>query len=495
MNGHASPEGGDNGGDVDICRPEDDKVNESISTVWNGCEVVLPNNCRPSESKTDSPKVELLVPNIDEAALRGKHADKNMRQSWRRTSSSWGQHDSDDYGWLRQLDLRSDIPSINEIRDWSFDALEFEDTILINVFIKMLEYYNLLEKFRLDRSTLEQYCRKVMDMHHKDCYYQVVEKEGVKEEYKSDILCEYHNWYHAVSCAHVSFLFLTLGGADAFLYPVEVFSIILGALIHDLDHPGTNNDFEVKRSTTLAKTYENDAVLERHSINMGLNLCQENPGLDWLKSFADEKDLEYVKHYITESVLATDPARHASVIKEALAFVQKGPQDYQSTSTSEASSKSDSPTLSYFNQCDPQHRLFIGRIILHCADISNPVHSSFEVASDWAIRVTAEFTRQAIKEKQLQLPVTPFMDGLDSEYKISKLQIGFFLWMVKPLFNTVGILFTKLKMLEEWGERNCAEYQAVIDAYDEGQKENDKEQNNDVIDEEPTKDVKSEDSA
>mmetsp|Transcript_32654 Transcript_32654/g.68681 ORF Transcript_32654/g.68681 Transcript_32654/m.68681 type:complete len:342 (-) Transcript_32654:45-1070(-) len=310
-------------------------------------------------------------------------------------------------------------------------------------------------------------------MHHKDCFYQKVdiEKEGVEEETKPKILCAYHNWYHAVSCAHVSFLFLTLGGADAFLYPVEIFCMIMGALIHDLDHPGTNNDFEVKRITDLAKLYENDAVLERHSISMGLGLCRNNPDLDWLKSF-DEKDREYVKHFISEIILGTDPARHGGVVKEALAFVEKGPQDYQSKSTSEASSKPDTKTssssspMTYFNQNDPQHRLFIGRLTLHCADIFNPVNSSFEVASDWAIRVTTEFTRQANKEKQLQLPITTFMDGLDSEYKIAKLQIGFFNFMVKPLFNTVGILFANLKMLEVWGENNCVEYQAVIDAYD-----------------------------
>lgn len=227
---------------------------------------------------------------------------------------------------------------------------------------------------------------------------------------------------------------------------MELFAIIMGALIHDLDHPGTNNDFEIKRSTSLAKLYGNDSVLERHSINMGLNLCAENPELDWLKSFADEKDREYVKQFIAESVLTTDPARHGAVVKEALAFVEKG--------------------APYFDQNDEQHRQFIGKLLLHSADIFNPLHSSFEVASDWAIRVTAEFSRQAEKEKELQLPVTTFMDGLDSQLHICKLQIGFFEWMVKPLYHTIGILFPNLEKLEEWGERNSAGYQAMIDEHE-----------------------------
>jgi len=332
---------------------------------------------------------------------------------------------------------------------------------------------------------LERYANEVMNMHHKDCYYQKVdieqkdeevdeEKEIEKEEEEKDnsksdiILCEYHNWYHAMSCVHTSFLFLTLGGADEYLNPIDLFCIIFGALIHDLDHPGTNSDFEVKRSTSLAKLYDNDAVLERHSINMGLSMCQKNPELDCLKPFK-EKEKEYIAHYVGESVLATDPARHGGIVKGALEFVEKGAQNYQQQSSS-TTGESDSSEASYFDRSNPKHRQFIGRLILHSADISNPVQSSFDVAADWAIRVVTEFTRQAEKEKQLQLPVTEFMDGLDSKYKISKLQIGFFNFMVKPLFHTIGILFPKLKMLEEWGVKNNLQYQAVIDEHDLEQK-------------------------
>jgi hypothetical protein len=219
---------------------------------------------------------------------------------------------------------------------------------------------------------------------------------------------------------------------------------------------GTNNEFEVRTSTSLAKLYDNDSVLERHSINTGLNMCRENPDLDWLKSFNDN-DHEHVRHFVSEVILATDPARHGEILKAAIALVDKGPQCYESTSIFEASdidSDCSPPTpKTYFNRNDPQHRLFIGRLLLHSADISNPVHCSFQVASDWAIRVAIEFTKQAEKEQQLKLPVTPHMDGLDSQYEIAKMQIGFFQYMVRPLFHTIGTLFTELRILESWGER------------------------------------------
>jgi hypothetical protein len=49
--------------------------------------------------------------------------------------------------------------------------------------------------------------------------------------------------------------------------------------------------------------------------------------------------------------------------------------------------------------------------------------------------VAIEFTKQAEKEQQLKLPVTIYMDGLDSQYKIAKMQIGLFQFMVRPLFH------------------------------------------------------------
>ena len=77
------------------------------------------------------------------------------------------------------------------------------------------------------------------------------------------------------------------------------------------------------------------------------------------------------------------------------------------------------------------------------------------------------------------MPVTQFMDGLDSKYKIAKLQIGFFNFMVKPLFHTIGVLFPNLTMLEEWGENNSTEYQAVIDAHDNN--ENNAEEKSKIV--------------
>ncbi|EJK65585.1 hypothetical protein THAOC_13536, partial [Thalassiosira oceanica] len=263
----------------------------------------------------------------------------------------------------------------------------------------------------------------VMERHNKDCYYDDDDESTTKEEKTDRVLCEYHNWYHAIACSHSVFMLLSVGEADRYLEKTEIFACLMGALIHDLDHPGTNNDFETKRETSLAARYENDAVLERHSISETFVLCEDDPELDWLSSFRDEKTRNHIQRFLTESVLATDPARHASIVNKALAHSR---QDC------------------HFDIESVEDRLFICGLVLHCADISNPSHPVFAVAADWAIRVTTEFSRQAKKERALGLDVAEFMEGLDSQYKIAKLQIGFFRFMVKPLFKTVAKLFPNL---------------------------------------------------
>lgn len=431
-----------------------------VSLVWENVDCIL--SKEKLKTLSDAWNVDQQQKHQD---MRSGSSDAgtntSKHRSFIRRTSTPG---ADDFDWMRKPILRVDIPSIEEICDWSFDPLTFEGTVLVEVFVLMLEHYNLLEELKLDRDILVRYATAVKQMHHQDCYYQQIDiedNENLNEMRQYDqqtVICEYHNWYHAVSCAHACFLFLFIGKTDHYLESKDIFCIIMGGLIHDLDHPGTNNDFEVKRGSELARRYDNDAVLERHSINQGLALCKENPALDWLNSFGTDEDRQYIEHFITESVLATDPARHGQVLKEALAFIEEGPKSYDGTN------------LTFFDNKNPEHRLFIGRLFLHSADISNPIHTSFEVARDWAIRVTAEFSRQASKERELKLPVTSFMDGLDNEYHIAKIQISFFGFMVQPLYHAIGKLFPSLNHLNSWGQRNCEKYKEIIRAFESKQR-------------------------
>ena len=97
----------------------------------------------------------------------------------------------------------------------------------------------------------------------------------------------FHNWRHGFDVAHCAFTLVASGAAAAAaLGPVDRLAALLGALAHDVDHPGHTNGFEVggMEATTrvvsdrtcclpllqvnslsdLALTYNNQSVLEHH---------------------------------------------------------------------------------------------------------------------------------------------------------------------------------------------------------------------------------------
>jgi hypothetical protein len=48
------------------------------------------------------------------------------------------------------------------------------------------------------------------------------------------------------------------------LQPLELFGTLIGALCHDIDHPGVTNSFIIAANGDLALTYNDVAVLENH---------------------------------------------------------------------------------------------------------------------------------------------------------------------------------------------------------------------------------------
>ena len=97
-------------------------------------------------------------------------------------------------------------------------------------------------------------------------------------------------------------------------------------------------------------------------------------------------------------------------------------------------------------------------MLLHCADLGNPARS-FDQACEWAKRISTEFTNQVYKERELGMPVTEFLKGLEEEWKIYKQEIGFINFVVKPLWAAMDRLSEgACKFMLENLERNAELY-------------------------------------
>ena len=55
-------------------------------------------------------------------------------------------------------------------------------------------------------------------------------------------------------------------GIKDWLSDLEIFALLLSAIIHDYDHSGTTNNFHVQSSSNLAILYNDKSVLENHHV-------------------------------------------------------------------------------------------------------------------------------------------------------------------------------------------------------------------------------------
>jgi hypothetical protein len=89
---------------------------------------------------------------------------------------------------------------------------------------------------------------------------------------------------------------------------VTQFCIVLGALVHDVDHTGLPNSTLVKEQSALAIGYEHKSVTEQHSIKLALLLLDDDAFVDLqaCKYLQDERTKDYVSPAPHHIVLAMD---------------------------------------------------------------------------------------------------------------------------------------------------------------------------------------------
>ncbi|UYV60750.1 PDE2A [Cordylochernes scorpioides] len=125
-----------------------------------------------------------------------------------------------------------------EFDTFSFTPRSIPDNLTPLAVMFMFEDLGFISRFQLSKSTLAKFILMV--------------KKGYRDP-------PYHNWYHAFSVAHFSYLLLKkLGIVDNYLSSLEAFALLVAGLCHDLDHRGTTNSFQVttKKSYILSKWVE-----------------------------------------------------------------------------------------------------------------------------------------------------------------------------------------------------------------------------------------------
>ena len=257
----------------------------------------------------------------------------------------------------------------------------------------------------------------------------------------------YHNNMHGADvCQSVSLYFLN-SNAEKILQTtlLDLLSIIIASLGHDLGHPGLNNNFHINARTELALTYNDSSCLENYHCSKLFNILKK----DEVNIFEvlNNNDFKDIRKRMISEILATDMFYHKKIIDTAQSKIKQiKPDKFEFLSTDKESIKSEQQSILDF--------------FIHTADLA---HNSklFKISLKWVELLSEEFWLQGDKEKSLGINVSYLCDR--NKVNVPKDQVGFLNGVILPTFGILTQLFPGLNYTMENIMNNIKEWQKLAD--------------------------------
>lgn len=343
---------------------------------------------------------------------------KNLSQTSRKMSISNSNFSQINLA-IQQANLPLVSPSVDlpaNVFEWEFNVLEIKDSlVLCNIIGSFFNKLFDLEELGVDSSTLARYIAEVGRHYHDR---------------------PFHNLQHAACVTHFSFMLINASQAMENLKPHQVFAVLLSAVVHDVDHPGNTNLFEINSGSELALRYNDQSVLENHHCSTAFRIMKK-PNMQLLAKMNKAWGVE-IRKTIISCVMATDMAVHFDLIEETKKRAVEGWK---------------------FEEAKDQ--ALLGKILLHAADLSNPVRP-FHMTRQWAERISIEFNDQVAREEALGMPVLGFMMSPD-EKAFCKNEIGFASFVVAPMWRAISQLYPNLTFLVEQIDSNLVVWKSLLE--------------------------------
>lgn len=223
----------------------------------------------------------------------------------------------------------------------------------------------------------------------------------------------YHNFCHVTDVTQYMYTLILATNVAGRLKPIELAATFVGAVCHDLDHPGLSNTYQNAEKTTLSERYEGESPLENHHLAVYARLRDKHGILDNVSEDERRRFDDIVSHMI----LATDMAKHGMLMKKI-------------------KSQLEDPSYNPLHSEDGVNLLL--QIALKCSDISNQARP-WKVANRWNEAVYKEFYHEGDLDRGAGRDVVPLFDRTSNQ--IPKSTVGFIGWVVAPLYeNYVNIM-------------------------------------------------------
>lgn len=317
--------------------------------------------------------------------------------------------------------MSSDIPSAESLGlyTYEFNDLPMSEDETVKAAIAMFRDTDIIKKFRIPYDII---CRWTC---------------SVKKNYRP---VTYHNWRHAFNVAQTMFTILYTGELRPLFEDLEVFTLLVGCLCHDLDHRGTNNAFQVKVESPLAMLYST-SVMEHHHFDHCIMILNSE-GNNIFQSLSSEEYRRAIK-MLEHAILSTDLALYFKKRGDFKKIVDEGEKEFR----------------------EPQRKDLLKAMMMTVCDvaaITKPWDIQFEVAQ----LVANEFFEQGdIEKTQLGEKPIAMMDR-EKKDELPKMQVGFIDAICIPVYKMFAELNPKLEPLYNGVSNNRNNWQALADEHE-----------------------------
>lgn len=311
------------------------------------------------------------------------------------------------------VSLFDDDHQIHNYTQWDFDVWKLQSHEVFPFSLILMSSLGIKDTFRLNFDKWKYFISKI-------------------EHFMTKHENPYHNYFHITDVMHTCYIFLTKYELINMFQPYEILSLMVGALVHDLDHPGTNNLYQVNARTKLSILYNDISVLENHHCALAFDTIS-HPKCG-IFDHLDLNQYKSVRRLIISIVLATDMTCHFALKGDLDGLISK-----KFVPSEEILAEGDSTPITVL--LEDKEREMLLKTILHISDISNPA-KCWSISKHWSDLVVAEFFVQGDKEKREGLPVSPNMDR-DTTHQ-DELSINFADFIVAPFFISLTSIIPSL---------------------------------------------------
>uniref|UniRef100_A0A672RN33 Phosphodiesterase n=1 Tax=Sinocyclocheilus grahami TaxID=75366 RepID=A0A672RN33_SINGR len=284
--------------------------------------------------------------------------------------------------------LQSLLSKDVDLLEFSFSDFPLSEVDLIKCGIRCFFELGVVEKFKVPAEVLTRWMYTV--------------RKGYRD-------ITYHNWRHGFNVGQTMFCLLQTGKLRKYYSDLDAFAMVAAAFCHDIDHRGTNNLYQTKSGSPLAKLH-GSSILERHHLDYSKTLMAEE-NVNIFQSL-QKRQFETVQHLHDVCIIATD-----------LALYFKKRTMFQKIVDATEPMADEKEAIAYVANNPIRKEIIMAMMMTGC-DLS-AITKPWEVQSKVALMVAAEFWEQGDLERTVldQQPI-PMMDRNKSD-ELPKMQCGF----------------------------------------------------------------------